>query len=106
MGDVLTMLNHLLAAWLADPASMGAGQGWRFTAVRLDAQGGTIRAQLSRGGFEGEIVLRLDAGPLQDGRQTLHLRVEQWPAQLPGSLAPFRGVLEKARLKLELDFNA
>ena len=103
MGDVLAMLNHLLSAWLAEK---GSGEGWRFTEVRLDAQGGVIRAQLSRGGFDGEIVLRLDAEPMQDGRQTLRLRVEQWPAQLPAGLRPFRRVLEKTRLRLELDFNA
>ena len=102
MGDVLAMLNHLLAAWLAEK---GSGEGWQFTEVRLDAQGGVIRAQLSRGGFDGEIVLRLDADPLQDGRQTLRLRVEQWPTQLPDALRPFRAVLEKARVHLELDFN-
>ena len=102
MGDVLTMLNHLLAAWLAEN---GSGEGWRFTEVRLDAQGGVLRADLSRGGFSGEIVLRLDADPAQGARQTIHLRVEQWPATLPGALTPFRTLLEKARLHLELDFS-
>lgn len=102
MADVLTMLNHLLVAWLEEN---GGGEGWRFTELRLDAQGGVIRARLSLGGFEGEIVIRLDADPPSDGRQALHLRVEQWPAQLPRALAPFRTVLEKARLRLELDFN-
>ncbi len=103
MADVLAMLNHLLAAWLVEN---GSGEGWRFTELRLDAQGGVIRANLGLGGFEGEIVMRLDADPPSDGRQTLHLRVEQWPNQLPGGLAPFRTVLEKARLRLELDFNS
>ena len=102
MGDMLAMLNHLLAAWLAEN---GSGEGWRFTEARLDAQGGILRAQLQRGGFDGELVLRLEAEPPQGNRQTLHLRVEQWPAQLPAGLAPFRTVLEKARLHLELDFE-
>ena len=49
--------------------------------------------------------LRLVAGKAEAGRQALHLQVEQWPETLPAGLEPFRKVLEKARLTLELDFN-
>jgi hypothetical protein len=102
MGGLLAMLNHLAATWLA---RQEAGAAWRFTEIALDAQGGTVRAEVAQGGFAGQVLLRLEADPPQDGRQTLHLKVEQWPATMPPALEPFRRVLQKARLNLELDFN-
>lgn len=102
MGGLLAMLNHLAATWLA---GQEAGAAWRFTEIALDAQGGIVRAEVATAGFAGQVVLRLMAGPPQDGRQSVYLAVEQWPATMPPALEPFRRVLEKARLTLELDFT-
>ena len=102
MGGLLDMLNHLAATWVA---RQNAGAAWRFTEIALDAQGGTVRVEVAQGGFAGQAVLRIVADPPQEGRQTLRLKVEQWPATMPEGLEPFRNMLEKARLNLELDFN-
>ncbi len=102
MGGLLEMLNHLAATWLAGQQSGGA---WRFTEISLDAEGGLLRGEVRQGGFAGEVALRIVAEPPIEGRQTLHLKVERWPDAMPAGLEPFRGVLVKARLSLELDFE-
>lgn len=104
MGGLLAMLNHLAATWLAGHA--GAGAGWRFTDITLDAQGALLRAEISQGGFAGEVQLRLVAGEGAAGRQSLQMKVERWPETIPPALEPFRKMLETARLTLELDFNS
>jgi hypothetical protein len=50
-------------------------------------------------------VLRLRAEPAQGERQDLLLTLEQPPAHWGAGVEPLRRVLERARLRLELDFT-
>ena len=102
MDGLLGMLNHILAAWLRQ---LQEGEDWIIHEVRLDSQGGFMRAEVTRGDFQGEVVIRFHAGPPREARQTLHVAVEQWPAHMPEALERFRKVLEKARLQIDLDFS-
>lgn len=102
MGDLLTMLNHLLATWLAE---QGGGGAIHVREIRLDGRGALVLARLDHKDFNGEAVLRLIVEPAQGQRQTIRIGVEQWPERLPAALEPFRKLLESARLAIELDLQ-
>jgi hypothetical protein len=104
MHPLIEMANHLLAAALAEADQPGA---LRVRTCRLDETGLRVSAWIDHPRAFGEVVLALrvdpPAGP-HGLRQTLRLTVERWPDRLPPVLQALRGVLEKARFTLELDF--
>lgn len=102
MNPLLEVLNRLLAEALADPASQGAVQ---VRSVLLDAEGARIEAQLRPPAGEGELVLRLRVESPQGEAQTLLLTLERGPERWAPALEPFRRMLERSRLRLELDFS-
>lgn len=102
MSPLLEMLNRLLAGALAEHAPHGSLQ---VRSVVLDAEGAHIVAALAPPAGEGELVLRLRAEPPTGDRQTIALTVERAPAHWPPALEPFRRVLERSRLRIDLDFT-
>lgn len=111
MNGLLAMLNHLAATALAGSSSGGALQ---FRSIVLDPDGGRIVARVDHPQCSGEVVLRLQvvdsqaAGESEESqgrRQTIYLTLESVPEKLGPHIEPFRRVLEKARLRLELDFE-
>lgn len=102
MSALLEALNRLLGEALAGQAPGGAVQ---VRSVLLDAQGARIVAQVRAPVGEGELVLRLQAAPPEGDRQSLVLTLERAPEHWAPVLEPFRRVLERARLRLELDFS-
>ena len=105
MNGLLAMLNHLAATALAGRSGGGALQ---FRSMVLDPEGGRIVARVDHPQCSGEVVLRLrvEESEESDGRrQTIHLSLESVPETLGPHIEPFRRVLEKARLRLELDFE-
>jgi hypothetical protein len=117
VNPLLELLNAVLGETLAQPAPEGAAQGapggsgggqaaaaLQVRSVVLDDTGARIVLSLQGPAGAGELVLRLQAEPPQGERQTLGLAVEQPPERWPAALEPFRRVLERARLRLELDF--
>lgn len=102
MNGLLDTLNHLISAALA---KQGGGSPLALRSVQADADGLKIIARIDHAACKGEVVLRLVAEPPDGQKQCLRLRVESWPETLPGGMEPFRALLEKARLHLELDFS-
>jgi hypothetical protein len=105
MHPLIEMANHLIATALAQA---GQSDVLRIRSCQLDEGGLHVSAWLDHPQVAGEVqlALRVDppAGP-EGQHQTLRLVVERWPDRLPPALEPLRKVLEKATLKLELDFS-
>ena len=101
MSDLLTMANHLLAAWVA---GQSAGGVWQTREFRVDSTGATLIGQLTHASWRGDVIVRANVEPAQGLRQTIRLTVEQWPQHMPAALEPLRAALKTARLTLELDF--
>lgn len=99
---LLDVLNNLLATALAGQEGGGAVQ---IRSLVLDAEGGRVVAHVAATQAQGEVVLRFRADPPLGDRQTVHLVLEQVPKELSPALAPFRRLLEKARISIELDFS-
>jgi hypothetical protein len=107
VNPLLELLNRVLGEAL-DPALAGEvalGRGVQVRSVVLDEQGARIVLLLQPPAGEGELVLRLQAEPPQGERQSLALTLEQPPPHWHPALEPLRRVLERARLRLELDFS-
>lgn len=104
MSDLVTMLNHLAAAWLAEQTP-GVG-GLELRQIELDGQGGRLALRVDWEGFRGELLLRLHVEPAQGTRHTLRFEIERWPERMPAGLEPLRRVIETARIRVELDFGA
>jgi len=102
VSPLLDVLNRLLGEALAQHAPRGAVQ---VRSVVLDDDGAHAVLQLLPPAGSGEVVLRLRAEPPEGPRQHLVLTVERGPARWPAALEPFRRVIERARLRLELDFS-
>jgi hypothetical protein len=105
MHPLIEMANHLIATALA-----GAGEGGalRVRSCALDEGGLRLSAWVDHPSAAGEVRIVLRVDPPQGDRglqQTVRLVVEQWPDRLPAALEPLRRVLQKATLKLELDFR-
>lgn len=105
MHPLIEMANNLLATTLAGAGQPGA---LRVKTCQLDESGLRISAWIDHSKASGEVVLALRVDPPTGPRglqQALRLTVERWPERLPPALEALRGVLEKARLTLELDFT-
>ena len=102
MNPLLELINHLLAAWLAEQPG---GKAWALRELKMDSTGGILVARLDHPKCRGEIAARLVVSPPEGTRQTLSLKIEQWPDSIPPELKPFKNLLQKARLSLELDFS-
>lgn len=105
MHPLIEMANHLLATVLAGIDPQGV---LRVRTCQLDEAGVRLSAWIDHPEASGEVVLALHVDPPAGPhglRQTLRLTVERWPERLPPALEALRGVLEKARLTLELDFT-
>jgi hypothetical protein len=99
------MANHLIAAALAEA---GESERLRIRSMQVDESGLRISAWLDHPKASGEVQLALRVDPPSGPKglqQTVRLVVERWPDRLPKALEPLRTVLEKAKLKLELDFE-
>ena len=105
MSALLDVLNRLIAQALAEQVPEALRGAVQVRQVRLETDGARIVAQLLPPAGEGELVLRLRAEPAQGPRQHLLLTIEQGPRHWAPGLEPFRRVLERARLRLELDFS-
>lgn len=103
MSELLTMVNHLLAAWVS---AQTAGGAWKTRDIRVDAQGATIIGELTHGDWRGDLIVRVQIDPAQGIHQTVRFTVEQWPQQMPAVVESLRSVLKTARLTLELDLPA
>ena len=101
MSPLLTLLNHLITEALGRQAST---QGFEVRALLLDEGGMRVVAQLAQGAWQGELALRLEVEPPQGTGQGLRLHVDTLPEGIPTALEPFRQLLSKARLRVELDF--
>ena len=101
MNPLLDLLNRLLAEYLAQHLPPGVVQ---LRSVVLDEGGAHVVAQLLPPAGSGEVVLRLRAEAPRGAEQALVLTVERSPETWPAALEPFRRVIERARLRLELDF--
>ncbi len=109
MSDLISLLNNLLATWISgqmasQPAAAAEAKGLHLQEVKLHGQGALLQGTLNQGGWQGEFLLRVEAEPPREGRHTLRFVVERWPQHIPAGLAPFRKMLETARLSL--DFSA
>lgn len=105
MHPLIEMANHLIATALAE---VGESDVLRIRGCQLDESGLHVSAWLDHPKASGEVQLSLRVDPPEGPRglqQTLRLVVERWPDRLPTGMEPLRRVLEKARLKLELDFS-
>ena len=102
MSGILELLNHLLQAALAEQR---AGGPVTVRSVELDPDGGRLIARIDHPAVQGEVVLKLHIEPPSGHRQTLRLSLEQCPETLHPALEAFRGVLEKIRIRVELDFT-
>ena len=98
----IEMLNHLLQMALAE---QGGGGAFTLRGLHLEPDGGRVLARLDHPLAHGEVVLRLTVLPTQGSQFTLGLVVEQAPPDLGPALDPFRKVLEKMRIQIELDFS-
>jgi hypothetical protein len=112
MSALLELLNRLLGEALDQRTAQGATQGTparggpvQVHSVVLDSEGARVVARLLPPAGEGELVLRLRAEPAQGERQALLLTCERGPQAWAPALEPFRHLLERARLRLELDFS-
>ena len=105
MHPLIEMANHLVAAALAQA---GESDRLRIRHVQVDESGLRMIAWLDHPKASGEVhlTLRVDppTGP-QGLQQTVHLVVDRWPDHLPKALEPLRRVLEKAKVRVELDFE-
>jgi len=100
MSEVLEFFNHLLGVWLQ---ARGHLPGVTLHRLTLEPEGARLAGRLEHPLARGDFALRLQVAAPREGRQRLHLSVEQWPEHLPEGLEPFRRLLETARLHLELD---
>ncbi len=109
MNPLLELLDRLIAQALAEQVPAAPRGALQVCRVTLDEDGARIVAELRPPAGEGELVLRLRAEPPRGERgerQHLLLTIEQGPQRWAPGLEPFRRVLERARLRLELDFSA
>ena len=102
MTPLLDLLNRLVSEALARHTPPGAVQ---VRNVVLDDDGAHIVLQLLPPAGTGEVVLRLEVAAAAGERQDLVLSLERGPEPWPQALAPFRTLIERARLRLELDFR-
>ena len=105
MHPLIEMANHLLAAALAQA---GESDRLRIRNVQMDESGLRLIAWLDHPKASGEVQLSLRVDPPTGPRglqQTVHVVVERWPDHLPKALEPLRTVLDKAKLRLDLDFE-
>lgn len=103
MDSLLTMINHLIARALMQGTGAGAFQ---LRAVTLDADGGHVVGHFEHAQVRGEVVLRFRVEASTDGlRQSIRLRCLSVPDELGPAFAPFRRLLETARITLDLDFG-
>ncbi|HEX7926677.1 MAG TPA: hypothetical protein VF678_03735 [bacterium] len=105
MHPLIEMANHILATALAQA---GTSDTVRVRNVQFDDAGLRISAWLDHPKASGEVQLALRVDPPtgpEGQQQTLRLVVERWPDKLPSALEPLRRVLEKAKVKVELDFS-
>lgn len=102
MSDLFTLLNHLTEAALAQ----GKGQGTvQVRSLILDSEGARLVLWLEHPQARGEAVFRIQAEAADGEKQTLRLTLIQAPPEFGPLLEPFRKLLEKARVSIELDFS-
>jgi hypothetical protein len=105
MHPLIEMANHFIAAALAEAGQAGA---LHVRSCTLDEGGLRLHAWLDHPRAAGEVQIALQVDPPRGEHgqeQTVRLVVERWPDRLPPALEALRRVLEKATLKLELDFR-
>ena len=102
MSDLFTLLNHLTEAALAQWKGAGTVQ---VRGLILDPEGARLVLWLDHPQARGEAVIRIQAGAIDGEKQTLRLTLLHGPAELGPLLEPFRKVLEKAKISIELDFS-
>ena len=102
MSGLIGLLNALAQAALEDQPE---GAALRVRAVSLDGQGGHVQGRIDHAEAAGEFSLRFTVDAPQGKQQSVQLVVEQWPERLPPALETFRTLLERARLRLDLDFT-
>jgi len=106
VSTLLEAFNSLLATAIAEGlAGQVAPDSVEVRSVVLDIEGARIEARLRPPAGEGPLVLRLRAESTRGEQQALVLTCEQAPEHWNPALEPFRRVLERARLRLELDFT-
>lgn len=102
MNDLLTTLNHLLQKALEGGDQTGSVQ---VRGLVLDGEGARIVLWCEHPLARGEAVLRLTVEAAREQRQTLRLTLDQGPPELGALLEPFRKLLEKSRVSIDLDFS-
>ena len=102
MSDLFTLLNHLTEAALAQWKGQGSVQ---VRCLILDPEGARLVLWLEHPQARGEAVFRIQAEAADGEKQTLRLTLIHGPAELGPLLEPFRKLMEKARISIELDFS-
>jgi hypothetical protein len=105
LGGVLGALNHLIAAILEESASHSGRTSLVIDGVAVDAASCRIAGGIRTPDGVDRFVLRVEVTPPQGAKQSLRVRVEQWPAHLPALLEWVRPLLERAELGMDLDFG-
>ncbi|MEE8436687.1 MAG: hypothetical protein V3S64_18005 [bacterium] len=106
MSDLFTLLNHLTEAALAQWKLQRKGQGAvQVRGLILDPEGARLVLWLEHPQARGEAVFRIQAEAADGEKQTLRLTLLHGPAELGPLLEPFRKLLEKAKISIELDFS-
>ncbi|MCZ6554276.1 MAG: hypothetical protein O7A67_10810 [SAR324 cluster bacterium] len=100
MNDLLSVLNHLIAAWLAEGG--GAGPHLQLREVKLEPGGFRVLARLDHPAAGGELLLRGEIESGAGAEHKIHLRIERCPERLHPALERFRKVLETARGTIQI----
>ena len=102
MSGLIGLLNALAQAALAEQPE---GAALRVRTISLEGEGGHLQGRIDHTTATGEFTLRFTVEAPQGAHQSIQIVVEQWPEQLPPALEPFRTLLTRARLRLDLDFT-
>jgi len=105
LGGVLGSLNHLIAAVLEEAAAHSGRLPLALDSVTVDETGCRIAGTLRTTHGPERFALRIEAAAPVGSRQTVSLRVEQWPVGLPPVAQWLKPLLDRARIAVDLDFG-
>ena len=96
MNPLLEVLNHLASLWIAE------GNGGTLRQVQLDPEGLHVTLDFDTSWAKGEAVLRAQVTTTDGGKTAVMVTLEKSPAVLNRSLVPFRELLERGRVVIEI----
>jgi hypothetical protein len=103
MSALIDLMNQLAVTLLERRPPRGTA----FTPaqVTFDPDGLTLSGQLDHPAASGPTTLRVTVQSAAPGRYQVQVRPSQPPASLAPELAPYRDVIERLQVQLDLDFS-